>query len=44
LLGFEVVRFTWRQLTEIPAAVAAALRRLIGAEGEMPDARRLDRK
>ena len=44
LLGFEVVRFTWRQLTEIPADVASALRRLLGAEGGMPDARRLQRK
>jgi very-short-patch-repair endonuclease len=29
LLGFEVVRFTWRQLTEDSAAVASALRELL---------------
>jgi hypothetical protein len=29
LLGYEVVRFTWRQLTDDPAGVAAALRRLL---------------
>jgi very-short-patch-repair endonuclease len=29
LLGYEVIRFTWRQLTENPAGVAAALRRLL---------------
>ena len=29
LLGFEVVRFTWRQLRDDPAAVAAALRELL---------------
>jgi very-short-patch-repair endonuclease len=44
LLGFEVVRFTWRRLTESSGDVAAALRRLLGAEREMPDARRLHRK
>jgi Adenylate cyclase regulatory domain len=38
------VRFTWRQLTEIPTEVAAALRRRLGAKQEMPDARRLHRK
>jgi very-short-patch-repair endonuclease len=38
LLGFEVVRFTWRQLTEIPADVAAALRRLLGAARRSPAA------
>ena len=29
LLGYEGVRFTWRQLTDDPAAVAAALRELL---------------
>jgi very-short-patch-repair endonuclease len=29
LLGYEVVLFTWRQLTNDPAAVAAALRELL---------------
>jgi very-short-patch-repair endonuclease len=29
LLGYEVIRFTWRQLTEDPRAVAAALRALL---------------
>jgi very-short-patch-repair endonuclease len=29
LLGHEVVRFTWRQLSEDPAGVAAALRELL---------------
>jgi very-short-patch-repair endonuclease len=29
LLGYEVVRFTWRQLRDDPAAVAAALRELL---------------
>jgi very-short-patch-repair endonuclease len=29
LLGFEVVRFTWRQLKDNPAAVAGALRELL---------------
>jgi very-short-patch-repair endonuclease len=29
LLGYEVVRFTWRLLTENPAQVAAALRELL---------------
>jgi very-short-patch-repair endonuclease len=28
LLGYEVIRFTWRQLTDRPREVAAALRRL----------------
>jgi very-short-patch-repair endonuclease len=32
LLGYEVVRFTWRQLTEMPAEVAAALRELLRAD------------
>ena len=27
--GFQVIRFTWRQLTERPAEVAAALRELL---------------
>jgi very-short-patch-repair endonuclease len=30
ILGYDVVRFTWRQLTEEPADVAATLRVLIG--------------
>jgi very-short-patch-repair endonuclease len=29
LLGYEVVRFTWRQLTDNPAEVAFALRKLL---------------
>ena len=29
LLGYEVVRFTWRQLTDDPAGVAGALRELL---------------
>jgi very-short-patch-repair endonuclease len=29
LLGYEVVRFTWRQLADDPAAVGAALRKLL---------------
>jgi very-short-patch-repair endonuclease len=29
LLGYEVIRFTWRQVTEDPRAVAAALRALL---------------
>lgn len=29
LLGYESLRFTWRQLTDEPAAVAAALRELL---------------
>jgi very-short-patch-repair endonuclease len=29
LLGYDVVRFTWRQLTDDPARVAAALRELL---------------
>ena len=29
LLGYEGVRFTWRQLTDDPSAVAAALRELL---------------
>jgi very-short-patch-repair endonuclease len=29
LLGYEVIRFTWRQLTDDPASVAAALRQLL---------------
>jgi very-short-patch-repair endonuclease len=29
LLGYEVVRFTWRQLTEDPAAIASAVRELL---------------
>ncbi len=29
LIGFSVLRFTWRQLTEDPKAVAAALRALL---------------
>jgi very-short-patch-repair endonuclease len=29
LLGYEVVRFTWRRLIEAPARVAAALRELL---------------
>lgn len=29
VLGYEVVRFTWRQVTERPAEVARALRRLL---------------
>jgi very-short-patch-repair endonuclease len=29
LLGFEVVRFTWRRLTDDPAAVAVSVRKLL---------------
>jgi very-short-patch-repair endonuclease len=29
LLGYEVVRFTWKQLEDDPAEVAAALRALL---------------
>ena len=32
LLGYEVVRFTWRQLTDRPKEVAAALRELLRAQ------------
>jgi very-short-patch-repair endonuclease len=32
LLGYEVVRLSWRQLTEMPAEVAAALRELLRAD------------
>jgi len=31
VLGYEVVRFTWRQLTGDPAAVATTIRALISA-------------
>lgn len=31
--GYRVVRFTWRQITEDPAAVIAILRRLLGLGG-----------
>jgi hypothetical protein len=31
--GFRVVRFTWQQITEDPAAVIAVLRRLLGRSG-----------
>ncbi len=31
LLGYEVARFTWRQLIDGPAEVAAALRNLLRA-------------
>jgi very-short-patch-repair endonuclease len=34
LLGYEVIRFTWRQLTSEPASVAHTLRRLLRAEGQ----------
>jgi very-short-patch-repair endonuclease len=34
LLGYEVIRFTWRQLTSQPAQVARTLRRLLTAQGE----------
>jgi very-short-patch-repair endonuclease len=29
LIGYDVVRFTWRQLTDDPSGVAAALRELL---------------
>jgi very-short-patch-repair endonuclease len=32
LLGYEVVRFTWRQITDRPAEVASALRKLLRAD------------
>jgi very-short-patch-repair endonuclease len=31
LAGWRVVRFTWRQIVEEPAAVAATLRSLLAA-------------
>ena len=34
LLGYEVVRFTWRQLTSEPTHVARTLRRLLMAQGQ----------
>jgi very-short-patch-repair endonuclease len=34
LLGYEVVRFTWRQLTSQPSHVARILRRLLRAQGQ----------
>jgi very-short-patch-repair endonuclease len=34
LLGYEVIRFTWRQLTSQPAQVAPTLRRLLRAQGQ----------
>jgi very-short-patch-repair endonuclease len=34
LLGYEVVRFTWRQLTSEPSLVAHILRRLLRAQGQ----------
>jgi very-short-patch-repair endonuclease len=34
LLGYDVVRLTWRQLTSQPAQVARALRRLLRAQGQ----------
>jgi very-short-patch-repair endonuclease len=30
ILGYEVIRFTWRQLTGSPADVAGAVRELLG--------------
>ena len=34
LLGYEVIRLTWRQLTSEPARIARALRRLLKAQGQ----------
>jgi very-short-patch-repair endonuclease len=34
LLGYEVVRFTWRQLASEPAQLARTLRRLLMAQGQ----------
>jgi very-short-patch-repair endonuclease len=34
LLGYEVVRFTWRQLTSEPARVASTMRRVLTARGQ----------
>jgi very-short-patch-repair endonuclease len=34
LLGYEVIRLTWRQLTSEPARIARALRRLLRAQGQ----------
>ncbi len=34
LRGFEVLRFTWRQLTSEPAHVASTVRKLLRARGQ----------
>jgi very-short-patch-repair endonuclease len=34
LLGYEVIRFTWRQLTGQPAQVSATLRTLLSTRHE----------
>ena len=36
LLGFEVLRFTWRQLTSDPAGVARTIRSLLKARADRP--------
>ncbi len=34
LLGYDVIRLTWRQLTNGPADVACTIRRLLRARGQ----------
>jgi very-short-patch-repair endonuclease len=36
VMGYEVIRFTWRQVADNPAAVAAILRALLSRVGSSP--------